>query len=138
METKKDLPDWFPDLSGLEKPEWWPDSLPEWVPDFVWEKPDWWPESFPPHPEWVPDVDWGNIDWPEIQWPDIQWPEIDWDAIPRPEINKAVPGTPALIQEFPSVVQIEVGTGLVWAQGCAGVVVTTLHLVVSARCVSGR
>ncbi|KOB69232.1 Protease [Operophtera brumata] len=142
VQEKANLPSWIID----NLPESWPESipsLPEWVPELVWppQDNDWWPED---------GIDWGAIEWPTEK-PDW-FPVIDWEAI-TPEwwpgweaivdgisditINRPVAGTPATIEEFPSIVQVEVGSGSIWAQGCAGSVLTSFHILTAARCVSG-
>lgn len=80
-----ELPDWFPTLPDLEKPDWWPIDLPE-----------------------------------------------------LPEYNAPTSGVRATAEDFPGIVQIEVGTSFIWAQGCAGSVLTSLHIMCSARCFDGR
>lgn len=76
-------------------------------------------------PDWLPTL-------PDLDKPDW-WP--DFPALP--EYNRPTPGTPTTVNEFPGIVQIEIGTGPIWIQGCAGSVLTSFHVLSAARCFSG-
>ncbi|XP_075984581.1 trypsin, alkaline C-like [Anticarsia gemmatalis] len=46
-------------------------------------------------------------------------------------------GTPATIEQYPSLVQIEMGAGPLWFQYCVGSVLTNVHILSAARCFVG-
>ncbi|KAF9409166.1 hypothetical protein HW555_011383 [Spodoptera exigua] len=51
--------------------------------------------------------------------------------------NRIVGGNPTTIENYPSIVQIESRTGIIWGQSCAASILNTRFVVSAAHCFSG-
>nr|ANS56507.1 chymotrypsin-like serine protease 2 [Antheraea yamamai] len=65
----------------------------------------------------------------------LAWTLVLLAAISCPAINAH--GTQVAVSEIPSIAQVEVRVGTVWIQQCAGVVLTSVHVLAPASCFYG-
>ncbi|KAF9788981.1 hypothetical protein SFRURICE_019002 [Spodoptera frugiperda] len=51
--------------------------------------------------------------------------------------NRIVGGNPTVIENYPSIVQVESRTGIIWGQSCAASILNTRFVVSAAHCFAG-